>query len=110
MLVTCGTHLPWRRAQLAEATARAAAFRPDVELHVSDGDASSGRHESVGNFHRLGYVSYEQHLHPGVLAHTLAAGLPAIVVPVDYDQFDFAVRLQVAVWHCRWASSPACQP
>jgi UDP:flavonoid glycosyltransferase YjiC (YdhE family) len=29
----------------------------------------------------------------GVLGHTLAAGLPAVVWPVDYDQPDHAVRL-----------------
>ncbi|NHA00680.1 hypothetical protein G5V59_13445 [Nocardioides sp. W3-2-3] len=32
----------------------------------------------------------------GVLGHTLAAGLPAVVWPVDYDQFDHAVRLEDA--------------
>ncbi len=106
VLVTCGTHLPWRRAQLVEAAARAAALMPGVEFHVSDGDVSSALHESAGNFHRMGYISYQRHLHrydlvvhhagAGVLAHTLAAGLPAIVVPADYDQFDLAARLRVA--------------
>jgi UDP:flavonoid glycosyltransferase YjiC (YdhE family) len=30
------------------------------------------------------------------LAHTLAAGLPAVVVPADFDQFDNAARLVAA--------------
>ena len=28
--------------------------------------------------------------------HTLAAGLPALVLPLDYDQFDHAARLDAA--------------
>lgn len=52
------------------------------------------------------YVDYAQHLHryalvihhggAGILYACLAAGLPAIVYPLDYDQFDHAARLQVA--------------
>ena len=85
---------------------RAARALPDVEFHFSDGNRTSGRRESDGNVHRLGFVSYTRdlphydlvvhHGGAGVLSHTLAAGTPAVVLPVDYDQFDNAARLEVA--------------
>ena len=60
----------------------------------------------MGNVHRIGFISYTQHVAKyavvvhhggaGVLAHTLAAGTPAVVVPVDFDQFDYATRLCAA--------------
>ena len=36
------------------------------------------------------------HAGTGVLNATLAAGVPAVVVPLDYDQFDYATRLRTA--------------
>lgn len=106
VLVTLGTHLQWRKEAMVEAVRRAAAALPDVELHWSDGDVRSVRRESAGNFHRLGYVPYDRdlpryalvvhHGGAGVMYHTLRAGLPALVLPVDYDQFDHAARLEAA--------------
>jgi UDP:flavonoid glycosyltransferase YjiC (YdhE family) len=106
VLVTLGTHLQWRKEAMVEAVRRAAAALPGIELHWSDGDVRSTRRESAGNFHRLGYVPYDRdlpryalvvhHGGAGVMYHTLRAGLPALVLPVDYDQFDHAVRLETA--------------
>ena len=106
VLVTLGTHLGWHRAEVAAAVQRAARRLPHVEFHLSDGDRNSARRESLGNVHRIGFISYTQHVAKyavvvhhggaGVLAHTLAAGTPAVVVPVDFDQFDYAARLAAA--------------
>lgn len=106
VLVTLGTHLQWKKEPTVEAVRRAAASLPGIEFHWSDGDVRSGRRESAGNFHRLGYVPYDRdlpryalvvhHGGAGVMYHTLRAGLPALVLPVDYDQFDHAVRLEAA--------------
>lgn len=107
VLLTAGTHLPWHKQTLLAAAAEAAAALPDVDLHVSLGGdpppAGSGAGAGV-TVHR--YVDYARdlprfsavvhHGGAGVLGHTLAAGLPAVVVPVDYDQFDHAVRLTEA--------------
>src|SRR6185295_13435819 len=104
VLVTLGTHLPWRKDALAEAVRAAALALPELDFHFTDGRVESDRRESVGNFHRLGYVSYARdlaryalvvhHAGAGVLFHTLRAGLPALVLPIDYDQFDHAARLE----------------
>lgn len=102
VLVTAGTHLPWHKADLVRHVARAAPDLPDVELHVSLGGPTPGVERPPG-VHVHDYVDYARdlprfdavvhHGGTGVLGHTLAAGLPAVVWPVDYDQFDHAVRL-----------------
>ncbi|MET3144331.1 UNVERIFIED_ORG: UDP:flavonoid glycosyltransferase YjiC (YdhE family) [Xanthomonas axonopodis] len=79
---------------------------PEVIFHFSDGDTGAPPQPGQGNYQRLPYVDYAQHLHryalvihhggAGILYACLAAGLPAIVYPLDYDQFDHAARLQVA--------------
>jgi UDP:flavonoid glycosyltransferase YjiC (YdhE family) len=106
VLVTLGTHLLWYKDAVAAEVRRAARGLPDVDLHFSDGDPRSTRRDSDGNFHRLGYVPYARdlarydlvvhHGGTGVLHHALRAGRPALVLPVDYDQFDYAARLEVA--------------
>jgi len=106
VLVTLGTHLKWRKEAMVEAVRRAAAELPGVELHWSDGDVWSGRKEPAGNFHRFGYVPYARdlpryalivhHGGAGVMYHALRAGVPALVLPIDYDQFDHAARLEAA--------------
>jgi UDP:flavonoid glycosyltransferase YjiC (YdhE family) len=115
VLVTTGTHLPWRRAEMLAAVRVAARMRPGIEFHVSDGDRTSGRQQIDGNVQRLGFVSYDRDLSryaaivhhggAGIMYRTLAAGLPAVVIPSDYDQFDHAARLDragVAVW-AKWS-------
>ena len=106
VLVTLGTHVSWRKDAVAAAVLRAARELPGIEFHFSDGHRASQRRESEGNMHRLGFVSYARdlsrydlvvhHAGAGVVSQTLAAGTPAIVLPVDYDQFDNAARLEVA--------------
>ncbi len=106
VLVTLGTHLAWKKDAMADAVRAAAAALPEIDFHFTDGRAESDRSESAGNFHHRGYVSYERHLAryslvvhhggAGVQFHTLRAGLPALVLPVDYDQFDHAARLEAA--------------
>jgi UDP:flavonoid glycosyltransferase YjiC (YdhE family) len=103
VLVTAGTHLPWHKQALLDAAGRAAAELPaDVRVHVSLG-GSDGAFTVPAGVTAHGYVSYERdlarfdavvhHGGAGVLGHTLASGLPAVVWPVDYDQYDHAVRL-----------------
>ncbi|MFN7977566.1 MAG: glycosyltransferase [Vicinamibacterales bacterium] len=112
VLVTIGTHLPWAKQIFADAAAQAAAALPEIEIHFTDGrvdGVASTRGSAIPpppNFHRLPYVSYARdlaryalvvhHAGTGVLSHALAADLPAVVAPLDYDQPDYATRLEVA--------------
>ncbi|WP_344773979.1 glycosyltransferase [Nocardioides panacisoli] len=112
VLVTAGTHLPWHKQTLLDLTATAAAALPHVDLHLSLGTVEPSLRaprtltSSPSNLHIHPYVDYARdlprfdavvhHGGSGVLGHTLAAGLPAVVLPVDYDQFDHAARLVAA--------------
>jgi UDP:flavonoid glycosyltransferase YjiC (YdhE family) len=79
---------------------------PEFEFHFSDGTPDGSLPVTENNFSRLPFVSYQEHLRryalvvhhggAGIMYHTLAAGRPAVVFPVDYDQFDNAARLEHA--------------
>jgi UDP:flavonoid glycosyltransferase YjiC (YdhE family) len=118
VLVSLGTHLRRHKDRVAAATRAAAQVLPHLELHFTDGrvgaeaetSASASHHdpngrEQAANFHRLPFIDYGllprydlvvHHGGAGILNETIAAGLPGIVLPLDYDQFDNAARLQAA--------------
>lgn len=106
VLVTLGTHLHWHKAAAAQAVRDAARELPDVELHFSHGDSTRGTGHRDGNYQELAYVSYARdlarydlvihHGGAGILYHCLSLGLPALVMPLDYDQFDHSARLESA--------------
>lgn len=108
VLVTLGTHLNWLKDQAAAATARAAVALPEVTFHFSDGRpddemGTTGNARAPKNFRRFAYVPYDpclteydlvvHHGGAGVLHACLRHGRPALVFPVDFDQFDHAARL-----------------
>jgi UDP:flavonoid glycosyltransferase YjiC (YdhE family) len=109
VLVTLGTHLRWAKADLvARVRALAAAF-PDLTFLVSLGDVTRARpipHDGGGNvavFHHLPYdvvvprcEAVVHHGGAGITYSAIRAGRPAVVVPHDYDQFDFAARIAAA--------------
>jgi UDP:flavonoid glycosyltransferase YjiC (YdhE family) len=102
VLITVGTHLHWVKDRLAAEVERVAGRMPDLEFHFSDGRDTS---EIVrrGNFHRHPFVDYDtqvgrydvvvHHAGTGILYHCLRHGKPAVVYPIDFDQFDYAARL-----------------
>ncbi len=106
VLVTLGTHLRWHKSTAVAAVRAAAAAHPGIEFHFSHGDAADARHRQEGNYQELAYVSYERdlphydlvvhHGGAGILYRCLSLGIPALVLPLDYDQFDHAARLEHA--------------
>lgn len=111
VLVTAGTHLKWIKNELAAATLQVALAMPDVVFHFTDGDEAAPHLTTTRNFVRLSYVDYDKYLDryalvvhhggAGIMYYCLALGTPAVVYPIDYDQFDHAARLEqakVALW------------
>lgn len=105
VLVTLGTHLHWLKARAAAAAEELARRRPELEIHFSDGRtagpvvrrANFQRHPSINYVEQLArYDMVVHHGGAGVMYHCLRHGTPAVVFPVDYDQFDHAARLEVA--------------
>lgn len=106
VLVSVGTHLPWVKRILVERVLALARLRRGVEFVVTMGrpDGDAERVERIApNVLLSDFLAYDEVLHrfaavihhggAGVSYSTLRAGLPALVWPQDYDQFDFAARL-----------------
>ncbi|RYD32057.1 MAG: glycosyl transferase [Verrucomicrobiaceae bacterium] len=104
-LVTLGSHLGHRKDEIASAIRSLATGNPEWIFHFTDGNPQAGRCDGEGNFRRYPFISYDLHLPrydlvihhggSGVLHHCLKHGIPAVVMPMDFDQFDNAARL---VW------------
>lgn len=102
VLVTFGTHLPHLRAQFTDHLNRWAHLCPSVCFHFTAGGLDCAN-STDAHWKSYRYLSYEEHLHrfaavvhhggSGITNHTLRAGLPSVVWPQDYDQFDYAARL-----------------
>jgi len=109
VLVTLGTHLGWAKTSLVPEVRRLAAQLVDHTFVISLGDASRADPEPVrtqGNvvtFHHLPYDlvvpgcdAVIHHGGAGITYSAVRAGVPSLVIPHDYDQFDFAARVRAA--------------
>lgn len=112
ILVTLGTHLEHEKDALADRFITIAAMHPEWVVHFTDGKAAGSGSCRTGNFHRHDFIAYNEFLSrcdlvvhhggTGILLHCLKLGLPAVVIPGDFDQFDHAARLEHA-GVARWA-------
>lgn len=109
ILVTLGTHLLWAKEDLLARVRPLAAAFPAHMFVVSLGDAAMAQPEphqvegTIAVYHHLPYddvlpecVAAIHHGGAGITYSVIRAGLPALVVPHDYDQFDFAARITAA--------------
>ena len=106
VLVTMGTHVPWIKDTLAAAVEAFVPRFDHVIFHFSDGSPLGRTHATEARFRRYPYIPYEPHLPhfdlvihhggTGAMYQCVRAGIPAVVLPVDYDHFDHAARLDHA--------------
>ena len=107
VLATLGTHVPWAKDAMADRLRRAAAGQGRWVVHFSDGRPGAADREQDGaTFQRHRYVDYAcwlgafdlviHHGGAGVMYHAIREAKPALVYPLDYDQFDHAARLERA--------------
>lgn len=102
VLVAFGTHLAPEKARLVDALDRVAARLPAVAFDLSLGGTAAPSGGASGRVRVLEYVDYDRldrydavvhHGGTGIAHAALAAGLPSVVIPIDYDQPDVAARL-----------------
>jgi len=117
VLVTLGTHLPYARQEILRRVSGWARELPDVFLHYTMGGNAASSAANGPNWRAYRYIDYESELGrfdgivhhggSGITYYALRAAVPTVVWPQDYDQFDFASRLEhrgLAVW-CRTPSA-----
>jgi UDP:flavonoid glycosyltransferase YjiC (YdhE family) len=103
ILVTLGTHLPWARERAAALVSDVASRMPDCVFHFAMGKAGSRELERRGNLHVHGFIPYDEQLPrysaaivhggTGAMYSCIEAGVPMLVWPHDYDQYDHAARI-----------------
>ncbi|MEZ6015036.1 MAG: glycosyl transferase [Planctomycetota bacterium] len=111
ILVSLGTHLGWAKERAVRATIAAARALPEWRFHFTRGRAGldAAERDDVAladappNWTAYDYVAYDQHLArydvalihggTGVTYACLERGIPMLVWPHDYDQFDHAARV-----------------
>ena len=106
VLATLGTHLGFAKNDLAAHLDSVALAYPEFRLDFSDGRLDDGADAAHRTLQRHAWVDYPSwvprmravlhHGGAGVMWECLRAGVPALVLPNDYDQFDHAARLQAA--------------
>ncbi len=106
VLATLGTHLGFAKNNMAAQLDAVARSLPGIQLHFSDGrldDGADTTHRALQRHAWVDYPSWVPRMHAvlhhggaGVMWECLRAGVPALVLPNDYDQFDHAARLQAA--------------
>ena len=108
VFVTCGTHLKWEKERMVELTKILSARHPDYVFYVTLGD--SGGLENPPrilseNLLIFDYLPYSDvldqmdfaihHAGAGILMGCIEQGIPSLILPQDYDQFDNAVRAEL---------------
>lgn len=108
VLLTCGTHLISQKQELQEIAKNLAVYFPDFLFIITNGDVKR-KLEKVqqlsDNILMYPYLPYEMvlpnidycihHGGAGILYHCIAFGIPALIIPRDYDQFDYTVRAKM---------------
>lgn len=106
ILVTLGTHLLWAKRELVEQVVALSRALPEVHFIVSLGEPESSNEpftQAADRVRVYPFVAYQENLErfdaiihhggAGVTYAALLAGVPSLVIPHDYDQFDYAARI-----------------
>ena len=108
IFVTCGTHLKWEKEQMVELAKILSQEYPDYVFYVTLGDSSGLEHTPrilSENLLIFDYLPYSDvldqmdfaihHAGAGILMGCIEKGIPSLILPQDYDQFDNAVRAEL---------------
>ncbi|WPD23031.1 MAG: glycosyltransferase [Candidatus Electrothrix scaldis] len=112
ILVTLGTHVDAQKDRVCAAVEQVVEKFPDYVFHFTDGHSETQSMRKINEqLYRFSYINYQEHIASydlvvhhagtGILYHCLLNGIPSLAYPVDYDQFDYAARLEhhgFSVW------------
>ena len=104
VLMTCGTQLAWAKENLIYQAKQLAKAHPDCHFFVTRGvGGESFQCENLmENLSVVSYLPYKEYIPQmdyvihhggaGIFYQCIIYGKPALILPHDYDQFDYAVR------------------
>ena len=104
VLVSCGTQLEWARENLLYQAKQLANAHPDCHFFVTRGlGGQPFKCENLmENLSLVSYLPYKEYIPQmdyvihhggaGIFYQCIIYGKPALILPHDYDQFDYAVR------------------
>ena len=104
VLMTCGTQLAWAKENLIYQATQLAKAHPDCHFFVTRGvGGESFQCENLmENLSVVSYLPYKEYISQmdyvihhggaGIFYQCIIYGKPALILPHDYDQFDYAVR------------------
>ena len=104
VLVTCGTQLAWAKENLIFQTKELAKAHPECHFFVTRGVGGQPFkcENLMENLSVVSYLPYKEYIPQmdyvihhggaGIFYQCIIYGKPALILPHDYDQFDYAVR------------------
>lgn len=104
VLVTCGTQLAWAKDNLIYQATKLAKAHPDCHFFVTRGVGGEAFQceNLMENLSVVSYLPYKEYIPQmdyvihhggaGIFYQCIIYGKPALILPHDYDQFDYAVR------------------
>ena len=104
VLVTCGTQLAWAKGNLIYQAKQLAKAHPDCHFFVTRGVGGEAFQckNLMENLSVVSYLPYKEYIPQmdyvihhggaGIFYQCIIYGKPALILPHDYDQFDYAVR------------------
>ena len=104
VLMTCGTQLSWAKENLIYQAKQLAKAHPDCHFFVTRGVGGEAFQceNLMENLSVVSYLPYKEYIPQmdyvihhggaGIFYQCIIYGKPALILPHDYDQFDYAVR------------------
>ena len=104
VLVTCGTQLAWAKDNLIFQAKQLAKAHPDFHFFVTRGVGGEPFQceNLMENLSLVSYLPYKEYIPQmdyvihhggaGIFYQCIIYGKPALILPHDYDQYDYAVR------------------
>ena len=104
VLVTCGTQLSWAKENLIYQAKQLAKAHPNCHFFVTRGVGGEAFQceKLMENLSLVSYLPYKEYIPQmdyvihhggaGIFYQCIIYGKPALILPHDYDQFDYAVR------------------